>query len=170
VVNVVPDFAEAEFSVRALDTATMQDAFKRVVNCAKGTELISGAKLEFMEPRVYLTSAISVPALNAMVFGQIKALGVAESEIKDFNEFASSDLGKVGYTYPTVNLWFKISKAGVSLHSDAMREAAVSEEGWKATITAGKAIALTAYDLLTHPEKVKMVQDTFQRLKAKEGK
>ncbi|MCX5910705.1 MAG: M20 family metallopeptidase [Deltaproteobacteria bacterium] len=170
VVNVVPDFAEAEFSVRALDTATMEDAFKKVVNCAKGAELISGAKLEFKEPRVYLTSGISVPPLNAMLLNQIKALGVAESEIKDFNEFASSDLGRVGYTYPTVNLWFKIAKEGVSLHSDAMREAAASEEGWKATLTAGKAIALTAYDLLTHPEKVKTVQESFQQLKAKEGK
>ena len=93
VVNVLPDFAEAEYSVRALDTATMQVAFKKVVNCAKGAGLISGVKLEFKEPRVYLTSAISVPALNARVLKQIKALGVAESEIKDFNEFASSDLG-----------------------------------------------------------------------------
>jgi hypothetical protein len=51
-----------------------------------------------------------------------------------------------------------------------MREAAVSEEGWKAIITAGKAIALAVYDLLTHPEKVKTVQESFQQLKAKEGK
>jgi len=86
VVNVVPDFAEAEFSVRALDTSTMEDAFRRVVNCAKGAELISGAKLEFKEPRVYLTSPISVPPLNALMLNQIKALGVPESEIKDFNE------------------------------------------------------------------------------------
>jgi amidohydrolase len=170
VVNVVPDFAEAEFSTRALDTATMEDAFKKVVNCAKGAELISGAKLEFKEPRVYLTSSISVPTLNALLLNQIKALGVSESEIKDFNAFASSDLGRVGYAYPTVNLWFKVAKEGVSLHSDAMREAAASEEGWKATVTAGKALALAAYDLLTHSEKVKMIQESFKELKAKEGK
>jgi len=170
VVNVVPDFAEAEFSVRALDTATMEDAFRRVVNCAKGAELISGAKLEFKEPRVYLSSPISVPPLNALVLNQVKALGVAEADIRDFNEFASSDLGRIGYAYPTVNLWFKIAREGVSLHSDAMREAAASEEAWKATVTAGKAIALTAYDLLTHPEKLKAVQERFKELKAKEGK
>jgi len=170
VVNVVPDFAEAEFSVRALDTATMEDAFKRVVNCAKGAELISGAKLEFKEPRVYLTSPISVPPLNALLLNQIKALGVPESEIKDFNEFASSDLGRVAYAYPTVNLWFKAAKEGVSLHSEAMREAAASDEGWTATVIAGKALALAAYDLLTNPEKIKTVQQSFKELKAKEGK
>ena len=45
-----------------------------------------------------------------------------------------------------------------------------TEEGWKATIIAGKAIALTAYDLLTHPERVKVIQDQFKAMKAKEGK
>ena len=170
VVNVVPDFAEAEFSVRALDTATMEDAFRKVVNCAKAAELVSGAKLEFKEPRVYLTSPIAVPPLNALMLSQIKALGVPESQIRDFNEFASSDLGRVAYSYPTVNLWFKIAKDGVSLHSDAMREAAASDEAWTATLTAGKALALAAYDLLTHPEKVKTIQESFKQMKAKEGK
>ena len=170
VVNVVPDFAEAEFSVRALDTATMEDAFRKVVNCAKAAELVSGGKLEFKEPRVYLTSPISVPPLNALMLSHVKALGIPDSEIKNFNEFASSDLGRVGYAYPTVNLWFKVAKEGVSLHSDAMREAAASDEGWKGTITASKAIALTAYELLNNPEKVKQIQNSFKELKEKEGK
>jgi hypothetical protein len=37
-------------------------------------------------------------------------------------------------------------------------------------LIAGKAIALTAYDLLTHPEKVRAIQEKFKELKAKEGK
>jgi len=35
---------------------------------------------------------------------------------------------------------------------------------------AAKVIALTSYDLLIHPEKVKAVQDEFKEMKAKEGK
>lgn len=170
VVNVVPDFAEAEFSVRALDTATMEDAFKKVVNCAKAAELVSGAKLEFKDPRVYLTAPIDVPPLTSLMKSQITKLGVQESEIKDFESFGSSDLGRIGHAYPTVNLFFKVAPEGTSLHSDPMREAAASEEAWKATLTAGKALALTAYDLLTHPDKVKSIQESFKTLKAKERK
>jgi hypothetical protein len=44
-----------------------------------------------------------------------------------------------------------------------MREAAGSEEGWKATVLAGKAVALSAYELLTTPEKVKAIQDQFNK-------
>jgi len=169
-VNVVPELAETEFAVRALDTATMEETYKKVINCAKAGELATGAKLEFKEPRTSLKAPIMVPAFTKMVLDQIKAMGIPDSGIKDFNEFGSSDLGNVGHAYPTVNLWFKIAPEGVPLHSDAFREAAGSEDGWKATVVAAKVIALTAYELLTHPDKAKAIQEKFQELKAKEGK
>jgi len=169
-VNVVPELAETEFAVRALDTATMEETYQKVINCAKAGELATGTKLEFKEPRTSLKAPIIVPAYTKMVIDQVKYLGVPESEIKDQTDFASSDLGNAGHAYPTVNLWFKIAPEGMALHSDAFRERAASEEGWKATVIAGKAIALTAYELLTHPDKVKEIQEKFKELKAKEGR
>jgi len=53
---------------------------------------------------------------------------------------------------------------------DAFRQAAASEEGWKATGIAARAIALAAYDLLSSPEKVRQIQEKFKELKEKEGK
>ena len=35
---------------------------------------------------------------------------------------------------------------------------------------AAKVIALTAYDLLNHPDKVKAIQEQFKEMKAEEGK
>ena len=169
-VNVVPELAEAEFAVRALDTATMEETYDKMLNCAKAGELATGAKLEFKEPRTSLKAPIIVPALTKMVIDQVRSLGIPDDTIKDPTEFASSDLGNVGHAYPTVNLWFKIAAEGTALHSDAFRNAAASEEGWKASVIAAKAIALTAYDLLSHPEKVKTIQEKFKELKAKEGK
>lgn len=169
-VNVVPELAEAEFAVRALDTGTMEAVYQKVVTCARAAELATGTKLEFNEPRASLKAPIIVPTYTKMVIDQVRALGIPDTEIKDQEDFASSDLGNVGYTYPTVNLWFKIAPEGTALHSDAFREYAASDDGWKATVIAGKTIALTAYELLTHPEKVKEIQDKFKELKSKEGK
>jgi len=80
------------------------------------------------------------------------------------------DALKNGHAYPTVNLWFKIAPEGAALHSDVFREAAISDEAWKATVIARKVIALTAYELLTDPDKVREIQEKFKELKAKEGK
>ena len=169
-VNVVPELAEAEFAVRALDTATMEETYNKVLNCAKAAELATGAKLEFKEPRVFLKAPIDVQPFTKMVADQIRSLGIPENNIMGMTDFGSSDLGNVGNAYPTVQLYFKIAPEGTAMHSDAFREAAATDEAWKATTLAGKAVALTAYDLLTHPEKVKEIQDRFKELKAKEGK
>jgi len=170
VVNVVPELAQAEFACRALDTATMENAYAKIVNCAKAAELGTGATLEFKEPRVALKATITDPALLETVQANLKTLGIAGNQLKDFDELASSDLGMVSYSYPTVNLWFKIAPEGTALHSDAMREAANTDEAWKSTLIAGKAVALSAYDMLTKPAKLKAVQDGFKEAKAKEGK
>jgi amidohydrolase len=169
-VNVVPDLAEAEFAVRAMDTATMEDAYQKVVNCARGAEIATGAKLEFKEPRVFVKAPLSVSPLNQLVADKLKALGVPEKDLKGKEDFGSSDLGNVAHAYPTVNVVFKIAPDGTPGHSDPMREAAASEEGWKATVVTAKAVALTAYELLTNPAKVTEIQKTFKDLKAREGK
>jgi len=168
--NIVPDLAVGEFAVRALDTATMEDAYKKVVNCARAGELATGAKLEFKEPRVSLKAPITVPAFRKMLMDQVKALGVPDEDILAADDSGSSDLGNVAYEYPTLNLAFKIAPDGTPGHSDALRTAAASDAGWKATMVAGKAVALTAYKLLNDSAKVEEIKRQFKTLKEKEGK
>ena len=169
-VNIVPELAQAEFACRALDTATMEEAYTKIVRCAKAGELGTGTTLEFKEPRVALKAAIAVPPLLDVVQANLKGLGIAASEFKDFEDLASSDLGMVAASYPTVNVWFKIAPEGTALHSEAFREAANSDEAWKGAVLTGKAMALSAYEMLTKPEKLKAVQESFKTAKAKEGK
>jgi|GEM_PF-3167355 len=73
-------------------------------------------------------------------------------------------------TYPAVHLWFKIAPEEASLHSDVNREAAISDEAWNAAVIERKGIALTAYEPLTNPDKVREIKEKFKELKAKEGK
>ena len=62
-VNIVPELAQAEFACRALDTATMENAYAKVVNCAKAAELGTGATLEFSEPGSPSRRRSPIPAL-----------------------------------------------------------------------------------------------------------
>jgi amidohydrolase len=165
-VNVVPELSQAEFGVRALDTKTMENAYTRVGGCANAGALGTGATLEFIPPRVSIAAPVNVRPLLGLMRNALNQVGIDDANIRDFTEFVSSDLGSVGYAYPTANLWFKIAPDGTSLHSDAMREAAGSEEGWKAAVEAAKAVALTAYDLLTHPDTVRDIKKAFDETKA----
>jgi len=169
-VNVVPALAEAEFAARALDTATMEDVYAKLINCAKAAAMAEGATMEYKPPRTALLSPIMVPEYLALVVKNIKAAGVKEEEIVKGTLLGSSDLGNIGHAYPTVNIMFKVAPKGVALHSDEMLKYTVPEAGWPATIQAAKAVALTAYDLLKNPAKVKEIQEKFRQMKATEGK
>jgi len=162
--------AEAEFAARALDTATMEDAYAKVIQCAKAAAAASGTTLEYKPPRTALLSPIMVPEYLAMVVKNIKDVGVKAEDIVKSDPMGSSDLGNVGHAYPTVNLMFKVAPKGVALHSDEMREHSAPEKAWPATVQAAKIVALTAYQLLNDPAKVKAIQGKFKELKAKEGK
>ncbi len=170
VVNVVPALAEAEFAARALDTATMEDAYAKLINCAKAAALAEGATMEYKPPRTALLSPIMVPEYLALVVRNIKAAGVKEGEIVKGTLLGSSDLGNVGHTYPTVNLSFKVAPKGVALHSDEMLKFTAPDAGWPATVQAAKAVALTAYELLRNPAKVREIQEQFRKLRENEGK
>ena len=169
-VNVVPALAEAEFAARALDTATMEDAYAKLINCAKAAAMAEGATMEYKPPRTALLSPIMVPEYLALVVKNIKAAGVKEEEIVNGAPMGSSDLGNIGHAYPTVNIMFKVAPKGVALHSDEMLKYTVPEVGWPVTVQAAKAVALTAYDLLNNPVKVKEIQEKFRQMKATEGK
>ncbi|MCE5283983.1 MAG: M20 family metallopeptidase [Deltaproteobacteria bacterium] len=170
VVNVVPALAEAEFAARALDTATMEDAYAKLINCAKAATLAEGATMEYKPPRTTLLSPIMVPEYLALVVRNIKAAGVKEGEIVKGTLLGSSDLGNVGHAYPTVNVSFKVAPKGVALHSDEMLKYTAPDAGWPATVQAAKAVALTAYELLRNPAKVREIQERFRQLKENERK
>ncbi|MHC1726213.1 MAG: M20 family metallopeptidase [Syntrophobacteraceae bacterium] len=169
-VNVVPELAEAEFAVRALDTSTMEEVYAKVLNCAKAGALATGANLDFREPRTFLKAPVRVPAFVKMVTENLKSLGVRDSDIEADAAFGSSDLGNVGHAYPTMNLMFKAAPDGTALHSDEFREAAASDSAWTATVIAAKAVALTAHQLLTQPNKMEEIKSKFKELKEKEGR
>lgn len=168
-VNVVPERAEIEFGVRASDTATMLDVYERLVNCAKAAELITGAKLEFHEPRVFIRAPIPLPAYSKLIMHHAARAGVPAGDIRRTGSLGSTDFGNVGNAYPAACLLFKIAPEGVSAHSDAFRDAAGSEQGWKAAALAARVMALTIHDLMTSPARFKAVRDQFDELKKAEN-
>lgn len=167
--NIVSELAQADFSIRALDVPTMEDAYEKVVNCAKAGALGTGATLEFEPPPYGLLSPLAT-SLRKVVIDQARALGVPESDIKDSEDLGSGDLGNVGHVYPTVNLKFKSAPEGTAGHSNEFRAAVITPEAFKATVLAAKTVAFSAYDFLKHPEKVKALKAEFEKEKGKEKK
>lgn len=164
--NIVPAEAEADFSVRTLDTSVMQSVMEKVINCAKAGALATGATLTTTLARTFLFAPITVPEYKSPIAEKISQLGIKLSPPSENPTYGSSDLGNVGYAYPTMNISFWAS-SDAALHSDKFRDAARTDEAWKSTVQAAKVVALTAYDLLNDQAKVDSIKATFRQMGGK---
>jgi metal-dependent amidase/aminoacylase/carboxypeptidase family protein len=74
----------------------------------------------------------------------------------------STDMGDVSQVVPSIHPYIAIGPKDLPGHTVEFREAALSERGMKVMLVAAKAMALTAYDLLTQPAFLAEVQREFE--------
>jgi amidohydrolase len=151
-VNIIPQTAQAMFSVRAFNTDYLAQVAERVMKCAEAAALATGTRVETEVQRGYKDMRDNMTM--ARRFGEhLRALGVAFQETDPGAGFGSTDMGDVSYAVPAIHPYLAICDVGQAMcHQDAFVECADSPRGYQAMLKAAKAMALTTYDLLTQPD------------------
>jgi len=148
--NIIPESAAATFYVRAASLDYMWALQKRVIACAEGAARATGCALKVTERDDAYEPMRRNAALLEAWRGNLRRLGVTEApEPKD--RLGSSDVGNVSQVVPTIQPLMKIAPDGTPIHSRAFEAAAVSPLAREGMVTAAKAMALTALDLLADP-------------------
>ncbi|MTW85810.1 amidohydrolase [Virgibacillus dakarensis] len=159
--NIIPEYAEAEFLVRALTQEKVKEMVKKVEACAEGTALSTGTKVRIEQNSpVYAEMKNNKMMANRMA-GYLEQTGevVAAPVIK--GGAGSSDIGNISLKIPTIHPYLKITPNAVAGHSIEFREAAKSPEAHQAMLNMAEALAKTGADLLLDPEYFKSVQKEF---------
>lgn len=165
--NIIPDYAVAQFYVRAKTRATCDELTKRVIACAEGAALATGTKLTISNYEFSYDELVTNENLSDLFTENLVGLGIKPEEIHAKTEGGSSDIGNVSVQIPAIHPYFKICDEPYACHTNEFREAALSEQGREGMIVAAKALALTGYDLLTKPEVLEKVKQEFQNQKLK---
>ncbi|MBM4465568.1 MAG: M20 family metallopeptidase [Chloroflexi bacterium] len=158
--NVVPDLAEAIFSVRAADYAYRQETLQKVIRCAEAGALATGATLSmdvsptFKEMRTNFTLARAFAA-HCAEFD-------LEVEPADRSRLGGTDMGNVSHAVPAIHPFVAIVPRGVQEHTPEFAAVTITEEAMMRMIIAAKLMALTALDFLTQPELRTQVKQEFE--------
>jgi len=144
--NIVPDYAEAHFYVRALNDNYLLEVLEKVKNCAKGAALAQGAKVEFKIKRGYRSHKLHSPLVEAFRVNLL-ALGVKPDIAVESGGMGSSDIGDVSQVVPAIHPYISITEGEIASHSHEFAEAACSEKGDSGLIVGAKALAMTAIDV-----------------------
>jgi amidohydrolase len=151
-VNIIPQTAQALFSVRAVKADYLPVVSERVVKCAEAAALATGTRVEIKVQRGYKDMRDNITM--ARRFGEhLRPLGVEFQEKDPTAGAGSTDMGDVSYAVPSIHPYMAICDIGESMcHQDTFVECANRPRGYQTMLNAAKAMALTVYDLLTHPE------------------
>ncbi|MFT3774385.1 MAG: M20 family metallopeptidase [Minicystis sp.] len=147
-VNIIPEFASAEFSVRAKTGAELDRVRAIVERCARGAALACGVAVEISKREGYRDMVNNMTL--ARRFGvHLESLGRRAPEGDDTVGAGSTDMGDISHAVPSIHPWLAICNKGeATCHQHAFVQCAGSERGQEAMIAAAKAMALTAADVL----------------------
>lgn len=167
--NIVPEYAEAQFLVRAADTPYAAEVLEKVRACAEGAALATGARLEFKQCGPRYDARMPNPKLTSLFKKNMEALGL-DVELATGNErMGSSDIGNVSQVIPAIHPYIAIAPEDIAGHTNEFRKASASPAGHEGLINAAKAMAMTAVDLLAVPANVSEVQEAFEEQKKQQG-
>jgi metal-dependent amidase/aminoacylase/carboxypeptidase family protein len=147
-VNIIPELASCEISVRARDVAEMNRVRAIVERCGRAAAMASDVTLELSARLGYRDMRNNMTM--ARRFGAYFAARGREAHETDARVGAgSTDMGDVSHVVPSIHPYLAIVGEGEALcHQHKFAHAAASERGLDTAVAAAKALARTAVELL----------------------
>jgi amidohydrolase len=159
--NIIPERAVARFYVRAKEKKYMLEVKEKVIACAKGAELSTGAKLSYRNFELGFDNLVTNKTMAEVFKANLKELGY--HDISDEEEgIGSTDMGNVSQVVPAIHPHIAIAEKDVVPHSLEFLKAAGSTRGKETAVLSAKVLAMTALDIMTREELLKKIKEEFE--------
>ncbi len=161
--NIIPERVVMNFYVRSLDRDYFKTLKKKVVEAARGAAKAAGCRV-----RVRRCGHTYDPFYPSYPIGEafrknMKLCGITDEGFGETEEIGSSDIGNLSMVTPTLHPEYAIGKRTDINHSRDFLKAVMSRKGINAMLGMTKAVAMTAYDLLTEKKLMSEAQAQFER-------
>jgi amidohydrolase len=161
-VNVVPEYAKAEFLIRAETRRERDELVDKVRQIAEGAALITGARLEYSLSDTPYDDVVPNYTIARRVKANFDSVDLPTRPAKPGPGLASSDIGNVSYVVPTGEGSFPITDQDIPWHSQVSAATANTDGAYQAMLKAAKGLALTALDFFADPELVKAAREEYE--------
>jgi amidohydrolase len=150
-VNIIPERAACELSVRARDAVELARVRAIVERCGRAAALASDVEVVIAARQGYRDMRNNMALARA--FGaHLSSLGRAPKETDPRVGAGSTDMGDVSHVVPSIHPYLGIVDENEALcHEHRFAAAAGSDRGTQTALVAAKAMARTAIELLTTP-------------------
>jgi metal-dependent amidase/aminoacylase/carboxypeptidase family protein len=160
-VNIIPEHASAEFSVRAPNADELERVQGIVQRCARGAAQACGVEVALDVRRGYREMKNNL-ALGRRFAAALNALGRKPRETDSRVGAGSTDMGDLSQHVPSIHPYLGICEEGEALcHQHRFAECAASKRGFETMLIAAKALARTAADVFDDPQLLEAAKREF---------
>ncbi|MZQ87271.1 amidohydrolase [Paenibacillus sp. 5J-6] len=159
--NIIPDYAVAQFYVRSGTRAYTDELVQKVLHCAEGAALQTGCTLKTSFYEYSYDELRTNETLSQVFSDQLHEMGIDPKDIEIGKDHGSLDLGNVSIQCPTIHPFVKVVGEKHMLHTKEFRDLALQEPALDAMIFTAKALANTAYEVISSPELLQRIKDEF---------
>ena len=138
----------------------MWELYRRVIACAEGAAKAAGCTLTVTQHDSVYEPMKSSRVLLDLFKANMTSVGLEEgAPIPDRK--GSSDVGNVSQVLPTIQPMIGIAPVGMAIHTRDFADAAVQPLARQGMLAAAKTMAMTTFDLLADPARVKAAKKEF---------
>lgn len=161
--NIIPDYASAQFYVRAESRPATDEAVRKVQRCAEGAALQTGCRLQTSNYEYSYDELVTNSALSQAFMDNLAEYGVGPDQVSPGKDHGSLDLGNVSRHCPTIHPYMKVVEETFELHTVEFRNLAMQDRAMEGMLFASKVLAATAYDVITQPELLESIKSEFAK-------
>ncbi|MFF8883374.1 amidohydrolase [Streptomyces flaveolus] len=150
--NIVPEFAEGLFGLRAATSRALDELIGQLCECAEGVARATGTRAEVERATVRYDHFRDSGVLSDRFAGHLSAAGITLTPPVPGVYLGSSDIGNVSTRVPAIHPFVAIMGEDGSDHTPGFAAAAASDRAREVLVAATGALACTAADVLLRPD------------------
>ena len=160
--NIIPEHTRARFHVRAKQRAYLNKLVEKFTACVQAAALASNTRFELRKYENSMDDMLNNTHLAERMRDYFEQALESEPFKRAPDHFGSMDMGNVSHIIPSAHLMVGITGGQpMSPHTKEFQVAAASPDADRAILRAGKALALTALDVLMDPTYLQAVKAEF---------
>ncbi len=162
VVNIIPEYAEAHFGIRATGRDYLEELIDRVHQCATAAALGMGVSVDIERVGKGYDSIMNNPVLKGLMAANLSLAGEEVIPMPKGAGLGSTDMGNVTRSLPGLHCYIKV-EPGIEPHTVGFAEACVGKSAGRAIAAGAKAMGMTVVDLFSDPTLIREVHEAFER-------
>lgn len=154
--NIVPDKASCRYYIRAKEREYLKILTQKIINCAKGAALMTGAELEYHNFENSYDNLTYNESLRELLRKNLEDLGINNFVVSDEKASGSSDIGNVSTVCPTVYCEIDTgARPKVYAHNEEILDYVHGKNSHNTLHISTKAMAYTVLQILLEPNLLK---------------